>query len=338
MNNLILRMPFSRRAALFLLPVLAMLLPTACTGDEEPTEKATVTMTFTTRATTSGSPEMGIDLEARERMQTLRVIVVRTETSQIMYNLLYDQFDTDDTQNGRYYKTITFGELTIKAEGEDFDFYAIANEEGIGYSGKWNNISFNDLQNLIESNSVLNTDALTEMNNKDGSSPIPQTGHTRIKVQPTIQEGKVELDFVVAKVRLTVKNTSAVSQTVSNIRIGGINQIGTPLFASQSLATESDGNVSLNPLSVPASTADSNGEANAICYVYENSGGNYQLTANWPDEMTRTIINIRDKGITQIPRGTMLHITVTLATNAEVQEFNVGIVSWKKSEMDVEFN
>lgn len=325
MNNLISWMPFPRRAAFFLLPVLAMLLPTACTGDEEPTEKATVTMTFTTRATTSGSPEMGIDLEARERMQTLRVIVVRTETSQIMYNLLYEQFDTDDTQNGRYYKTITFGELMIKAEGENFDFYAIANEEGIGYSGEWNNISFNDLQNLIKGNSVLNTDALTKMNG--GSSPIPKTGHTRIKVQPTIQEGKVELDFVVAKVRLTIDNTLPIEQEIESISVSGVNQTSTPLFASEPLSDINDATASFGDITIQAETI-----VTRSFYIYENTGGQYTLSAQWNGQQT---LNITEAGISEIPRGTLIDIKITLKQNITDFQFYVRVNSWDEKKMDI---
>lgn len=75
--------------SLFLLSAVS-----SCSEDENPeTGKATVKMTFTTRAgAQTGSVSA---LEERERMQTLRVIMENAETHEILYNVFYDNL-----QNG----------------------------------------------------------------------------------------------------------------------------------------------------------------------------------------------------------------------------------------------
>lgn len=70
-------------------------------------------MTFTTRV--SDNVAVG-NLLDNEQMQTLRVIVARSGTNDIIYNVSY-QIQPDETQ-----KTIRFSELTVKKEGENIDF------------------------------------------------------------------------------------------------------------------------------------------------------------------------------------------------------------------------
>lgn len=101
--------------SLFLLSAVS-----SCSEDENPeTGKATVKVTFTTRAgAQTGSVSA---LEERERMQTLRVIMENAETHEILYNVFYDNL-----QNGT--KTVTFQDVPVKEGGTDFNFYVIANE------------------------------------------------------------------------------------------------------------------------------------------------------------------------------------------------------------------
>lgn len=318
--------------------VLSALLPLmlfSCIKEEAAQGKATVTMTFTTRATTQGAPVTGDGLEERERMQSLRVIVVRTATQEIVYNLSYS-FDKDDSQNGRLYKTITFGELTVNAAGENFDFYAIANEGGIGSNRDWDNITVNDLTTIS-----LDVDDLTAMNDMNNDTPIPQTGHKMITVKPTddggIQQENIELEFVVAKVKLTVRNPSLAAQKVTGITVTGVNKTSTGLFASGGQSgTTTNETLTLADIDVPASTASTYSEASTYGYIYANSGGDYQFSATWRN-VERTI-DLKIEGITEIPRGRMLHIIVTLGVNATVDEFHAGIFAWDTADMNVEFN
>lgn len=130
-------------AALFVMA----LLPVSCIKDNFTAgENASVTMTFTTRVG-SDTQVSGDDLATNERMKSLRVIVARTSTKEVLYNVKYDTFDKGD--NGQLYKTITFSELTTNKDGEDFDFYAIANEEAFGGLSDGTNINLDDLNTKV---------------------------------------------------------------------------------------------------------------------------------------------------------------------------------------------
>lgn len=306
-------------AAIFLL--LLSLLAVSCISDDYPVrEKATVKMTFTTRAISNPTVDAG-GLEANEHMRTLRVIVARSSNSEILYNLRYDIAE-DETS-----KTITFSEMTVNADGEAFDFYAIANEDGVGYSGDWNNVSINDLQGMN-----LQSGFLTDANDASTNTMIPQTVHRQITVMPQagggIQSETMKLDFAVAKVRLTINNTSSGVQYVNDINLSGVNMASTPLFANGTLSSETGGTLSLgNMNNIPAGES-----ATVYAYFFENTGGNYALTATWNGDQKLDIKN--DAAITEIRRGTELDINITLNATT-TPTFNIEVVPWTTVEVDV---
>lgn len=298
--------------------LLLALLPASCIQDEYAAkEKATVTVTFTTRAD-GGTTVVGEELEDNERMKTLRVIV--SNGNDILYNVYYTDFETDG--DGRYYKTITFSELTVNKKGEDFDFYAIANEEGIA---GWPT-QITSLEQLPE-NITLST----------SSDLIPQTAKATITVEPQqdggIQSATIPLQFAVAKVRLTINNTSTESQTVSGIELSGVNMTLTPLFAGESLSTENRGFVNLGNMDISGMNSET-----VYAYFYENQNSSgYNLTAHWKKDQTLPLQTGSDDNkqlITEIPRGKMLDINVNLSVNTE-PTVNVQVVSWTTKEMDV---
>lgn len=272
-------------------------------------------MTFTTRAISTTTTAGG--LEANEHMRTLRVIVAR-QNGEILYNLKYDIAENETS------KTITFSEMTVNADGETFDFYAIANEEGVGYDG-WENVTVADLKGMN-----LPEGFLTNANASKGTY-IPQTAYKQIRVAPQsgggIQSETMKLDFAVAKVRLTINNTSSAVQTVSNINLSGLNMESTPLFASGTLSGETGGTLSLGNM-----TIDDNSTATVYAYFFENTGGDYALTANWNGNPHT--LDIKDAGITEISRGTELNINITLNATA-TPTFNIEVVPWAEVEVDV---
>lgn len=76
------RVKYGSLATLCLL--LLALLPASCIQDEYAAKgTATVTMTFTTRAISNPTTRAVGDLLDNEQMRTLRVIVARSETSEI---------------------------------------------------------------------------------------------------------------------------------------------------------------------------------------------------------------------------------------------------------------
>lgn len=275
-------------------------------------------MTFTTRAISNPATTAG-GLEANEHMHTLRVIVAR-QNGEILYNLKYDIAQNETS------KTITFSEMTVNANGETFDFYAIANEEGVEYNG-WENVTVADLKGMNLSEEGFLADANDASKNK----MIPQTAYKQIRVAPQsgggIQSETMKLDFAVAKVRLTINNTSSAVQTVSNINLSGLNMTSTPLFASGTLSGETGGTLSLGNM-----TIDANSTATVYAYFFENTGGDYALTADWNNKQQK--LDIKDAGITEISRGTELNINITLNATT-TPTFNIEVVPWAEVEVDV---
>lgn len=316
MNNM---KKYRHPAAIFLL--LLSLLAVSCISDDYPVrEKATVKMTFTTRAISNPTANAG-GLEANEHMRTLRVIVARSSNSEILYNLKYNIAENETS------KTITFSEMTVNADGEAFDFYAIANEEGVGYSGNWDNVSINDLQGMN-----LQGGFLTDANNASTNTMIPQTVHRQITVMPQagggIQSETMQLDFAVAKVRLTINNTSSGDQNVNAINLSGLNMTSTPLFSAGTLSNVTDGTLSLGDMTVPA-----NSSTTVYAYFFENTGDDYTLSATWNGG--QQTLDIKDvAGLTEISRGTELDINITLNATT-TPTFNIEVVPWTEVEVDV---
>ena len=300
--------------------LLLALLPASCIQDEYAAkEKATVTVTFTTRAD-GGTTVVGDELEDNERMKTLRVIV--SNGNDILYNVYYTDFETDG--GGRYYKTITFSELTVNKKGEDFDFYAIANEEGIA---GWPT-QITSLEQLPE-NITLST----------SSDLIPQTAKATITVEPQqdggIQSATIPLQFAVAKVRLTINNTFTESQTVSGIELSGVNMTLTPLFAGESLSTENRGFVNLGNMDISGMNSET-----VYAYFYENQNSSgYNLTAYWKKDQTLPLQTGSDdnkQSITEIPRGKMLDINVTLNADVDINPtIQVQVNEWISKTINV---
>lgn len=276
-------------------------------------------MTFTTRAISNPTTTAG-GLEANEHMRTLRVIVAR-QNGEILYNLKYDIAENETS------KTITFSEMTVNADGETFDFYAIANEEGVGYNGSWENVTVADLKGMnLQSGFLTNANA-------SKNTMIPQTAYKQIMVAPQsgggIQSETMKLDFAVAKVRLTINNTSSAVQEVSGINLSGLNMTSTPLFAGTDLSNVVNGELELGTVTVPA-----NESATVYAYFFENTGGDYALTADWNNNPQT--LDIKAANITEIRRGTELNINIKLnATIPSSPEFYIEVVPWTEVEVDV---
>ena len=303
--------------------LLLALLPASCIKDDYAAkEKATVRVTFTTKAISGDPNTTAGDLGEYEHMQTLRVIVARASDNEILYNVKYT-IEKDET-----YKTITFSELTIAKGGELFDFYAIANEDGVGYTGNWDDITVDNLKIIS-----LTDGALAKLNM--GKTYIPQTAHTQINVgEQVIDDTTIPLQFAVAKVRLTIENTSTAEQTVSGIRLSGVDMTSTPLFAG-SLSNVNDGSFSLDEMRIPAESNGTPGKSTVYAYFYENTGGVYRLNATWGT--SSTTFNINDLGkLSEIKRGTELDITITIKKSVTTPEdFFIQVNTWDSADMEI---
>ena len=303
--------------------LLLALLPVSCIKDDYAAkEKATVQVTFTTRAL-SDETIAGNELADNERMKTLRVIVAKD--SKILYNEYYTEDDFAQYANDQRYKTVTFSELvTEDEEDRTFDFYAIANEEGIA---DWPT-QITSLDQLPE-NITLST----------SSKLIPQTAKQSIIVKipqegSGIQKETMQLEFVMAKVQLVIVNETGTAQSISGISLSNadVNYPQVPLFPNESLnlfvgnknVTMSDMQVGGNDVSISSSQT---------AYVYENSApeSGYIFNATWNNNNQPPVdlSTVKD-----LPRGKELRITIHLKQNSTAQ-FDYEVLDWTNVEVNI---
>lgn len=306
---------------IFCLLLLLAVGAVSCIKDEyaENKEKATVQVTFTTRAVSDGTI-VGNELADNERMKTLRVIVAKGD--KILYNEYYTGDDFAENGNGQRYKTVTFSELVTEDEVDrTFDFYAIANEGGIA---DWP-AQITSLEQLPENITLSTTSAL-----------IPQTAKQSITVEipqedSGIQKKTMQLEFVVAKVQLIVVNESETEQTLTNISLSNadVNNPQVPLFPSE----QSDLSVGDKDVMMSEMRLSRYGTSAQTAYVYENKAptGGYVFNATWNGD-SRPPVDL--SSVENLPRGKELRITIHLKQNSTV-EFNYEVLDWTNVEVDI---
>lgn len=288
--------------------LLLALLPVSCIKDDyAPKGTATVTMTFTTRAISNSTTRATGDLLDNEQMKTLRVIVARSSNSEILYNLKYE-IQPDQTE-----KTITFSELTVNKNGEDFDFYAIANEEGF----------LNDNESL-EGTSVDLADLYDRVltGGFDVGATLPQTGYKKITVKPQtsgIQHEDMKLDFPTGKIQLTFVNETGKEVNLTNVKVPSVAPNKAYLFYHDG-RTPSEitraGDVDFGSITVPSGTESAPTFSSEYRYIYPGAAGEgkYKLTATWGAKNFEALLKTTDApdGISSIPRNRLVNIVVTL--------------------------
>lgn len=287
--------------------LLLTLLPVSCIKDDyTPKGTATVTMTFTTRAISNSTTRATGDLLDNEQMKTLRVIVARSRPSEILYNLKYE-IQPDQTE-----KTITFSELTVNKNGEDFDFYAIANEEGF----------LNDNESL-EGTSVNLADLYDRVltGGFTVGATLPQTGYKKITVKPQtsgIQHEDMKLDFPAGKIQLTFVNETGKEVNLTNVKVPSVAPNQAYLFYHGQIpaGTTLTGDVNFGSITVPSGTESVPTSHSAYRYIYPGAAGEgkYKLTATWGDKNFEELLKTTDapNGISSIPRNRLVNIVVTL--------------------------
>lgn len=287
--------------------LLLALLPVSCIKDDyAPKGTATVTMTFTTRAISNSTTRATGDLLDNEQMKTLRVIVARSSNSEILYNLKYE-IQPDQTE-----KTITFSELTVNKNGEDFDFYAIANEEGFlndNESLEGTSVNLADLYNRVL------TGGFTV------GATLPQTGYEKITVKPQtsgIQHEDMKLDFPAGKIQLTFVNETGKEVNLTNVKVPSVapNQAYLFYHGKTPTGTTLTGDVNFGSITVPSGTESVPTSHSAYRYIYPGAAGEgkYKLTATWGDKNFEELLKTTDapNGISSIPRNRLVNIVVTL--------------------------
>lgn len=313
--------------------VLAMaLLPVSCIKEDYPVaaEKASVTMTFTTRVSDNVTAGNLLD---NEQMQTLRVIVARSGTKDIIYNVSYD------IQPGETQKTIRFSELTVKKEGEKIDFYAIANEQAFLSDGE-------SLENVDLG--ALKARILKKDFNNPALSLIPQAAFTTIKVGPNEQKkASMKLLFPLVKVVLNFDNQTGEPVGLTNVQIDGTADQGYLFKDVDELleypqATTGMGTVEFGTegaLTVPAGeVAD---VAPFVRYLYPwNHDDGWKLTATWGSTPHEAVFKVNNEVLKKLQHGQQLNVNVLLIANSLKVSLTVSdwTVDDQKLDFSTEFN
>lgn len=309
--------------------VAVALLSVSCIKDNDPAVggKASVTMTFTTRVSDNVTAGNLLD---NEQMRKLRVIVARSNTNDIIYNVSYD-IQPDETQ-----KVIHFSELTVNKDGENFDFYAIANEDAFLTGGE-------SLEGKNVSLSALKSRILTKDFNNPALSKIPQAAFMTIKVGPSEQKSAtMNLLFPLAKVVLNFDNQTGESVDLTNVAISGIANQGylfKDIYAdSYPQGTAGSGTVQFGnegTLQVPVGEVADADASPYIRYLYPWTSGNaYKLTATWGSKTHEVVFKIGDEELKELEAGQQLNVNVTLLVNKQVT-IDWQVVNWYPVTNDV---
>lgn len=291
--------------------VAVALLSVSCIKDNDPAVggKASVTMTFTTRVSDNVTAGNLLD---NEQMRKLRVIVARSGTNDIIYNVSYD------IQPGEKQKVIHFSELTVSEEGEDFDFYAIANEKAFLAGGE-------SLEGKSVDLSALKSRILKKDFNSPALSKIPQAAFKTITVGPSENTSAImNLLFPLAKVVLNFDNQTGEPVSLTDVAISGI-AIQGYLFKDIDIYENSypqgaagNGTVQFGnegTLQVPVGeVADA---SPYIRYLYPWTSGNaYKLTATWGSKTHEVVFKIGDEELKKLEAGQQLNVNVSLIANS----------------------
>ena len=323
--------------SLFLLSAVS-----SCSEDENSgAGKATVKMTFTTRA--SAQADGSSTLEERERMKTLRVIMENANTGKILYNVFYDNLGSVTS------KTITFQDVPVEEGGTPFNFYAIANEASFLTQGESLEGKKVDLDGLYHRDIAID---FNSQENEQLSIPQAKKNQKTIRPVPEMQEHTVQLEFPVAKVDVGFTNEIETEQTVADIRMPGLKVIDGKLFPQDFAGNGAEvsdeqvpkagtaGDLVFTPktLSVPAGTFGGEpGKASVTSlYVYPAKSSSYKLTARWSDAAKEQTVDLNQSGrlADGIRRGMQLNIGITLKYGVmQLDDLTVTVDNWTNADV-----
>ena len=323
--------------SLFLLSAVS-----SCSEDENSEAgKATVKMTFTTRA--SAQADGSSTLEERERMKTLRVIMENANTGKILYNVFYDNLGSVTS------KTITFQDVPVEEGGTPFNFYAIANEASFLTQGESLEGKKVDLDGLYHRDIAID---FNSQENEQLSIPQAKKNQKTIRPVPEMQEHTVQLEFPVAKVDVGFTNEIETEQTVAYIRMPGLKVIDGKLFPQDFAGNGAEvsdeqvpkagtaGDLVFTPktLSVPAGTFGGEpGKASVTSlYVYPAKSSSYKLTARWSDAAKEQTVDLNQSGRLAggIRRGMQLNIGITLKYGVmQLDNLTVTVDNWTNADV-----
>lgn len=306
-----------------MLLLLACCLTSCIKEDYAVADKASVTLTFTTRA--NGTTDS--NLEAGEGMKHLRVLVVDQATSEIRFN--YER----EFQANEISATVTFGDLYA---GHTYDFYAIANEESFGgdFSGT------PDLEELEAT--LLRQEAGTLIDASAGKH-LPAAAKRSLTITGNEnQQLEIEMQRVVAKARVNFINQTGAEQQITDIRLVEVGATNTSLFPKNYEMTYTPGDagsVDLDLGDVTVSAPMDATASTALGYFYESTApeGGYVLEATWNGKKKTFPLTEMGggNGLSQILRNAFINITLTLKQNDWKLEYEV--IEWDDAPINIDF-
>lgn len=306
-----------------MLLLLACCLTSCIKEDYAVADKASVTLTFTTRA--NGTTDS--NLEAGEGMKHLRVLVVDQATSEIRFN--YER----EFQANEISATVTFGDLYA---GHTYDFYAIANEESFGGD-------FSGTPDLEELEATLLRQEVGKLINASAGKHLPAAAKRSLKITGNgNQQLEIEMQRVVAKARVNFINQTGAEQQITGIRLVKVGAANTYLFPTSydmNYTPNDNGSVDLALGDVTVSAPMDATASTALGYFYESTApeGGYALQATWngkPKTFPLTEMG-GGNGLSQILRNAFINITLTLKQNDWKLEYEV--LEWEDAPINIDF-
>ncbi len=305
---------------------------TSCIKEEgfTPTDKASVTLTFTTRAPGDDADPNAI-LEG-EGMKNLRVIVVDQASKEIRFNRTFPVPDNATSH------TVRFGDLYA---GRTYDFYAIANEAS--FSGDFS--TYAEGEDLADENDLLNYQITANANTLIAEG-IPAAGKEDLTVSGNENQSlTITMQRAVAKAKVTFVNETGAEQTITNVKLVKVGASSTTLFpvsGEMNYMPNDAGTVDLElgDVTVPAAQ-NSEATSTKVGYFYESKKPDegYTLQATWNGN-TKVFSFENDMGGASsvrdyILRNKFLNITITLKANDWKLDYEV--LDWEDHEVNIDF-
>lgn len=307
-----------------MLLLLACCLTSCIKEDYAVADKASVTLTFTTRA--NGTTDS--NLEAGEGMKHLRVLVVDQATSEIRFN--YER----EFQQNEISATVTFGDLYA---GHTYDFYAIANEESFGGD-------FSGTPDLEQLEATLLDEVPGTLIDASAGKHLPAAAKRSLTIAGNEnQQLEIEMQRVVAKARVNFINQTGAEQQITDIRLVKVGAANTYLFPTSydmNYTPNDAGSVDLDLGDVTVSAPMDETASTALGYFYESTApeGGYALQATWNEEQKTFPLTEMGggNGLSQILRNAFINITLTLKQNDWKLEYEV--LEWEDApEINIDF-
>lgn len=309
--------------------VASLFVVSACQKDDSAYDNTEVMMTFTTRALVSPGDTTSTAID-QERMRKLRVIMVR-ENGDIVDNHVEENITQTSV-------TFTFS-TPVRTGGEDFTFFAIANEDGLTPTNAneldWlktaagNNFTEENL-NAFKSQTVGTNGSFVLNPNQ----AIPQTKYWTVEV-PQIDKHKLknqQLDYLTGKISVKFKNQTNQPQSLSDIKLTGIMPNGKGyLFAQASndyVGQDIGGDISLEAVTNLAA-GDSITQNYYTYPIDEANISNPVLHATWKDTNHQEFLS----KLTSLLRGQHLQIVISLTGQGLTT--NYSIANWEEHQTNI---